>query len=225
MPESKIIFVSTKLEETLTDNLNSAIIHRHMNFGETADANLKFPLPLKNGSVDSIFVSSLPTLLPGSRIPAFLAESFRLLRPDGQFEARLINALPERSSMGPKLAAWLEDNLMIQLESEFRCSRPCDLVPAWAKISGFTMADGSRPILKRELTLQAAAESTSDIPTRVGSAVLREIWKDTWGSCLTENNEGKSHYWWDQEDILQECMEKQTTWKVASLMVIKPFVK
>lgn len=180
---------------------------------------MMFPLPIRNDSLSSIFVSSISTLVPGSQIPAFLAESYRLLQPGGQFEARLINALPERSTMGPKLAAWLEDNLMIQLECEFRCSRPCDLMPAWSKMAGFTMADGSRPTLGHQYKLLAASESTCDKASRIGTAVLREIWKDCWSSCLAHNDE---QYWWDDEDIIQECLEKATIWKLASLIIVKP---
>jgi hypothetical protein len=216
--DSKVFYACNGDLDTISHTLNTAFIHQLIDM----DDYINLPLPLPNGMFNSVFVSSLPTLLPASGIPAFLKECYRLLAPNGQFEARLVNAQPERSTIGPKLSAWLEDNLIIQLETEFRCSRPCEVVPSWANSAGFRMPNGSKAVLGRALMLQAAVGKSNDISTRIGSAILREIWQDSWGSCLTEDDQGNKQYWWDHEDIVQECLERGTKWKAATFIVVKP---
>jgi len=95
-------------------------------------------------------------------------------------------------------------------------------VPSWANSAGFRMPNGSKAVLGRALMLQAAVGKSNDISTRIGSAILREIWQDSWGSCLTEDDQGNKQYWWDHEDIVQECLERGTKWKAATFIVVKP---
>lgn len=197
--------------------MSPATLLRHINFSQSPTKAITFPLPIADSCVSNIVVPWLATLLPASQIPALIAESYRLLQPGGQFDARLINALPVKATMGPKLELWLEENLIIQLESDFRCSRPCELLPTWSKKFKFTMADGRPPALSQEVLLRAAVVSTDDVNLRVGAAVLRHLWYGTWGSSTS----GTECFWWDNDEIVEECLERETSWRVASFQIFK----
>lgn len=196
------------------------------------------PLPYANASMHHIRSTRLPTLLPGSQLPALLAECYRVLKPGGVLELRLMDATPERRSMGPLLATWLEDRLLLSLESEFKCTRPVMLVPRWARDAGFIPmpVDGSgsddaaiaeaqkgNQGMAKCLRLPAVASNPHttqrDIVGQVGVLVTRALWKDTWGSYVCSDYE--DGYWWQNHEIVEECREYNTTWDVGTMFVMK----
>lgn len=50
-----------------------------------------------------------------------------------------MDPLPDASSAGPKMRAWMEDNLILNLETQFRCLKPGRLLPIWLKDAGFAV--------------------------------------------------------------------------------------
>jgi hypothetical protein len=196
------------------------------------------PLPYANASMHHIRSTRLPILLPASQLPALLAECYRVLKPGGVLELRLMDATPERRSMGPLLASWLEDRLLLGLEQDFKCQRPVMLVPRWAHDAGFIPlpikndADGDKESsekrkgnmgLARCLRLPAAASNAHsnhrDIVGQVGVLVSRALWKDTWGAYV--NDDYHEHWWWENPEIIDECREWNTTWDVGTMFVMK----
>ena len=194
------------------------------------------PLPYPSSSIHYIRSSRLSTLVQSSQIPQLLAECHRVLMPGGVLELRFMDAAPPRHCMGPNLAAWLEERLLLKLEADFRCSRPLALIPEWAKQAGFVpMASAvqeSEPpeSLKRNgfvrcLRLPAAkARAPMADRTRVlvelGLLLGRTLWKDTWGSYIADV-EGEEQWWWDSDMILSECEDWGTVFEVATLVVVK----
>jgi hypothetical protein len=183
--------------------------------------------------------SRIASLLPATQLPALLAECYRVLKPGGVLELRLMDAIPERSSMGPRLATWLEERLLLDLEREFRCQRPMMMIPRWAAEVGFLPlpfrneldAQGLRKPrdslgkigMARCLRLPAAAQERDqgnrDAVAQVGVLVGRALWKDTWGAHVHE--EYDENWWWDNPDVVEECREWKTVWDVGTLYVVK----
>jgi hypothetical protein len=196
------------------------------------------PLPYANASMHHIRSARLPTLLPASQLPALLAECYRVLKPGGVLELRLMDATPERRSTGPLLANWLEERLLLGLEQDFKCQRPVILVPKWARDAGFVPlvlkddADKGNTSgeqqngnlgLARCLRLPAAASDSShnhrDVVGQVGVLVSRALWKDAWGANVSDDY--NEHWWWENPEIVDECREWNTTWDVGTLFVTK----
>jgi hypothetical protein len=144
-----------------------------------------------------------------------------------------MDATPERRSMGPLLATWLEDRLLISLEAEFKCTRPIMLVPRWARDAGFVplpLGDSAVEVsaiataqnvtqgMAKCLRLPAIASnphtSHRDVVGQVGVLVSRALWKDAWGSQVSEpSDENERFWWWENPEIVEECREYTTTWQ------------
>lgn len=222
-PDSAMTYVSAMPSSAYAKSHISAISTRHLALHPelSNSGTITFPLPLPASSIARIFSSDLPALLPSSAIPSFLHECWRLLQNGGALELRLTNALPQRASMGPKLASWLEEHLMVQLETEYRCSRPCEVFPNWASAAGFRMADGSCSPSSRTHKLHAFAADDAETSVKLGAAAFREIWRDMWGRYVKCEGGKQPSYWWEVEEIVEECRELQTVWHVAEFVVVK----
>ena len=68
-------------------------------------------------------------------------ECHRVLAVRGLIELRLVDPAPR--DVGPASARWVESELLVSLESEFRCTRPAVMVPVWAREAGLELAEGS----------------------------------------------------------------------------------
>ncbi|KAE9962383.1 hypothetical protein EG328_000522 [Venturia inaequalis] len=197
------------------------------------------PLPYASSSMHHVRSSRIASLLPASQLPQLLSECHRVLKPGGVLELRLMDAIPERGSMGPRLATWLEERLLLGLEREFRCQRPIMMVPRWAAEAGFQplpfrnefeAQDRTSPRssldkmgVARSLRLPAATpereQGSRDVVAQVGVLVGRALWKDAWGSFVHEDDE--ENWWWDNPDVIDECREWKTVWDVGTLYVVK----
>jgi hypothetical protein len=149
-----------------------------------------------------------------------------------------MDATPERRSMGPLLASWLEDRLLLGLEAEFRCTRPIMLVPRWARDAGFVPLsaditrsadmndsvvvsgqEGTMKCLRLPAVATAPHSTQRDISGQVGVLVSRALWKDAWGPYICDDYE--QHWWWESSGIVQECREYATTWDVGIMVMMK----
>lgn len=181
--------------------------------------------------------SRLASLVPSSELPRLLSECHRVLKPGGVLELRLIDAAPPRQCLGPELAAWLDERLLLGLEAGFRCSRPLALIPQWVKQAGFAPLPSmihdfeppnslKRSGLVRCLRLPAATPATpalekrAKVVTGVGVLLARALWKDIWGPYVIDAEEGEK-WWWDADCLLGECEEWGTVWEVGTLVVVK----
>jgi hypothetical protein len=128
---------------------------------------------------------------------------------------RLMDVFPDRGSAGPKVSEWIETNVIERLESEFRCARPGTLVPKWVKTAGFNIPyEGG----ERKLKLSAAIEQEiDDVAGSLGEVVCREMWNRTWGAFIDMEKR-----WWEESEVLDECVSFNTTWTITALSAVKP---
>jgi SAM-dependent methyltransferase len=181
-------------------------------------------LPYPDNSKHAVHASRLAARTPAATLPALLRECHRVLRPGGVLELRLLDPSPERETMGPRLAAWLEARALLALEERFRCARPGTLVPRWAREAGFVGVDGAAaPAVGRRLRLPAAVgEGDEDRVTAVGALALRDLWRGAWGEFVVlAEGETEVRWWWEDEEVVRECVEKGTRWVVGKLVAMK----
>ncbi|QDS77075.1 hypothetical protein FKW77_007287 [Venturia effusa] len=246
-PRSKIAHLtSTPPNQSSSIPLPAQAVHHALNGPSHGSSSTLsngadlLPLPYASSSMHHVRASKMASLLPASQIPQLLSECYRVLKPGGVLELRLMDATPERGSMGPRLATWLEERLLLGLEREFRCQRPIMLVPRWAQDAGFQPlpfrnefdAQGLKSPrnsmgkmgMVRCLRLPAATadrdQVSRDIVAQVGVLVGRALWKDTWGSFVS-NEESEENWWWDNPEVVEECRQWRTVWDVGTLYVMK----
>ncbi|TID20330.1 hypothetical protein E6O75_ATG07790 [Venturia nashicola] len=245
-PHSKIAHLtSTPPNQSSSIPLPSQAIHHDLLASSRGSSSTLssgaglLPLPYASSSMHHVRSSKIVSLLPASQLPQLLMECYRVLKPGGVLELRLMDATPERGSMGPRLATWLEERLLLGLEREFRCQRPVMMVPRWAAEAGFqplpfrSEADAKNRTspksslgkmgVARSLRLPAATQERDpgnrDVVAQVGVLVGRALWKDAWGAFVHEDSE--ESWWWDNADVVEECREWKTVWDVGTLYVVK----
>ncbi|KAH7080453.1 hypothetical protein BKA63DRAFT_407027 [Paraphoma chrysanthemicola] len=175
------------------------------------------PLPYPDNYFSHIRASTLPSLVPSSKLPELFRECFKLLAPGGLLEIRIIDAAPVRKTTGPLLRAWIEDRLTINLERLFRCSKPCLLMPSWLTDAGF---DLTKPEGDPNVILPCANGDSSDIDLELSTTIGRALWKDIWGTFV-DDVPGESKWWWEDPEIVEECIQKQTTLECRAIFAHK----
>lgn len=170
-------------------------------------------LPFAPMLFSSICSISLPTVLPISYIPTLLRECHRVLVPSGTLCLTIIDPSPVLTTIGPRLRAWLDKHLLLNLEKHFRCMNPGRLLPTWLKEAGFSLKTkgAKHTILRFSATLKADGD-TAELGTEVG----RMLWKEMWGGFA----EGKK-WWWDDEAVMEECAKLETRWECALIEAVK----
>lgn len=175
------------------------------------------PLPYPEDYFSHIRASTLPSLVPSAKLPELFRECYKLLAPGGLLEIRIIDAAPVRKTAGPLMRMWIEDRLSVNLERLFRCSKPCLLVPGWLTEAGFELSTEGEQGAK----LPCAFDQTSvDIDKELSTIIGRSLWKDIWGSFV-EDIPDEPKWWWEDEDIVQECLQRQTVFECKSIFAHK----
>jgi len=165
------------------------------------------PLPYPENYFSHIRASTLPSLVSSSKLPELFRECYKLLASGGLLEVRIMDAAPVRKTAGPLLRTWIDDRLSVNLERLFRCSKPCSLVPTWLADAGFDMVNSDS---KSSVTLPCAIGSTPmDVNKELSTLIGREMWREVWGSFV-DDVPGESRWWWEDRDIVQECLERKT---------------
>jgi hypothetical protein len=176
------------------------------------------PLPYPKNYFSHIRASTLPSLVPSSKMPELFGECYKLLAPGGVLEIRIMDAAPLRRTAGPLLRTWIDDRLSVNLERLFRCSKPCSLVPGWLEDAGFVIAN---PGGDSTVALPCAFDSSlNDVDKELSVVVGRALWRDIWGSFIGEAP-GELKWWWDGEDILHECLERQTVFECRTIFAYR----
>jgi hypothetical protein len=176
------------------------------------------PLPYPDNYFSHIRASTLPSLVPSSNLPDLFRECYKLLAPGGLLEVRIMDASPVRKTAGPLLRMWIEDRLSTNLERLFRCSKPCLLVPSWLAEAGFELeAPGGSRIVNLPCTLDT---SSTGVDKELSTVIGRSLWRDIWGSFVDEVP-GEPKWWWEDEDIMQECRERQTVFECQAIFACK----
>ncbi|OAA60310.1 hypothetical protein SPI_05434 [Niveomyces insectorum RCEF 264] len=101
------------------------------------------PIPVVNGgggggtAFSHIYAQPLLVLVSTSDILLVLRNMHRALKPHGTLHLLLVYPAPARSSMGPRLQAWLDEHLMLNLERLFQCASPARLLSTWLRDAHF----------------------------------------------------------------------------------------
>ncbi|KAF2638146.1 hypothetical protein P280DRAFT_551789 [Massarina eburnea CBS 473.64] len=177
------------------------------------------PFPYPSSIFSHIRASTLPSLVPSADLPKLLHECYRLLAPGGMLEIRVMDAAPVRKTAGPKMKAWIEDRLAINLERHFRCSKPCMLMPGWVQEAGFELANSADAAQVMRLPC-AVDSSTADVDMELKTRVGWALWKGIWGEYVDEEP-GEAKWWWEDEEVMQECLERQTVFECGAIFAHK----
>jgi hypothetical protein len=92
--------------------------------------------------LDVVYCLGLPAVLPSQEIPEFIQNVYKILKMDGILHMVLFDPAPVSASMGPRMRKWLDDNLLFNLETKFRCTKPTKLIPHWCT-DAYLQADKS----------------------------------------------------------------------------------
>lgn len=218
-------------------------------------------LPYASENFTSIHAFSLPALLPASSIPSMLKECHRTLisgptiplatspapfssnislpmptSKAGTLHLVILDPAPLPSRLGPKLRAWLDNHLILNLEKQFRCINPGRLFPVWLADAGLR-APGSTILPVQFLAcysasvaptassedndidngLQVMGEQPEDnTKQELKSVIGRMLWKEMWGPFVQAEN-----WWWEDEGVVEECKRMRTCWEYAIIEAVK----
>jgi len=197
-------------------------------------------LPYAPETFAAITSLRLPMLLPSSSIPGMLSECNRILSPSGTLQLTIIDPSPIASTLGPKMRAWMEDHLLLKLETQFRCLKPGKVMPIWLEEAGFSVTPQSE-VHGSTVRVTEAMIKTSPVRTgfsfraigrgeggyrgankekdqfdMLASTVGRMLWKEIYGPFVV----GKS-WWWEDEHIVDEAYNMGTKWDVTIIEAVK----
>lgn len=164
----------------------------------------------------------MPALFASTEIPVLLRHIYRCLIPGGTLQLTIIDPQPVSSSMGPKLRQWLFDKLLVQLEKECRTTYPSGTFPAWlavARLRGYksTLTTVSvDAVHERAVSTESARSTQSPAQHELRCLVGRMLWQEIWGRFVQAER-----WWWEEEDIVQECIEMGTFWQYSHIVAVK----
>lgn len=186
-------------------------------------------LPYAPSIFSSINALTLTSLLSAPSIPALLRECHRVLTPEGVLHLTVLDPAPVSSTMGPSLRAWLEENLLLNLETQFRCASPSRLLPIWLHDAGFRSQDERARVSKirfwalgrGEGGFSGGEEEDGGIEPSVElgnltAVVGRMLWREIWGNYVVGDR-----WWWEDENIVDECARMGTRWECSVLEIVK----
>ena len=74
------------------------------------------------------------------------------------------------------------------------------------------------PLNRRATALIAASAALG----AVGALALRDLWRTAWGEFVVPaDGESEVKWWWEDEEIVKECVEKGTRWVVSKFVAMK----
>ncbi|KAL3418569.1 hypothetical protein PVAG01_10285 [Phlyctema vagabunda] len=196
-------------------------------------------LPYAPSTFTTINSMKLPTLLPSSSLPTLLQECHRVLGTNGTLNLLIMDPSPRSSTMGPKMKAWLEDHLILKLETQFRCLKPTKLMPIWLREAGFRIAPTVAPAVplsagvepkNTNLKFRAIARGEGGFGAEgagpkdrkknemeiLASTVGRMLWREIWGQYVVGDS-----WWWQDEAIIEEAYSLGTKWDFTMVEAIK----
>ncbi|KAI2471879.1 hypothetical protein F4781DRAFT_439383 [Annulohypoxylon bovei var. microspora] len=177
--------------------------------------------PLAPQLYSTVTCLPMPALFPSSEIPPMLRHIYRCLAPGGALHLTLIDPQPVSSSMGPKLRQWLFEKLLIQLEKRCRTTYPSGTFPAWlavAKLRGFgsTITTVSVRAIHECAMATEDTKNTTSVESELRCLIARMLWQEIWGKFVHADR-----WWWEEEDIVQECVERGTYWQYSHIVAVK----
>jgi len=177
---------------------------------------------------------NLPSLVPSTEIPALLRNIHRGLAPRGTLHLTVIDPAPVRATVGPRMQAWLDERLLLNLQRHFRCMSPSQLLPSWLadaqlrgegsmitklKFPAVTLSGlgpGAACGDGRSGGRNGAENQDVEVEAELRSEVARMLWNEVWGQYVTADK-----WWWEDSDILEECRRLDTYWEVRMIEAVK----
>lgn len=170
-------------------------------------------------------VNCLPiaSILPSSDLPRLLQNIFRVLAPGGFLNMVIVDPMP--NSAGPALRKWLDENLIFNLEQQFRCTNPSRNFPVWLLEAGLR-AKGSVITTARFQAIIPPGDSGSSnngggvsegaTMRELRTVVGRMLWREIWGPFV-----GADKWWWEVPKIVEECVSRDTCWEYSVIAACK----
>lgn len=212
-PRQKVHYLTTRPQPVMR-------LPENVSYWMVAEPGM-IPLPYPDSSFSHIRASTLPSIVPSSKLPQIFQECYRLLASGGMLEIRIMDAAPVRKTAGPRMKAWIEDRLSVNLERMFRCSKPCTLVPGWLSDAGFDLPASLPSQGEENVKLRCAFDrESSDVDRELSTMVGRALWKDIWGGFVDEDPD-EPHWWWEDEEVMKECLERDTVFECGSIFAFK----
>ncbi|KAK0635689.1 hypothetical protein B0T17DRAFT_503195 [Bombardia bombarda] len=186
-------------------------------------------LSLAPESFTSVYCLALPSLVSAQDIAPLLRKLQRCLTPNGTLHMCFSDPSPATVGLGPCMTKWLEENLMMNLESRSRCANPgrtiiprlvdaqlagkgsvmtkvkfrAVYIPSSSTLSmysdGSSKSSSSAPVSSSKEDEESLAEEELQI------TVGRLLWREVWGRYVLG-----STWWWDDADCVKECAERGT---------------
>lgn len=170
-------------------------------------------------------VNCLPiaSILPSSDLPRLLQNIFRVLAPGGFLNMVIVDPMP--NSAGPALRKWLDENLIFNLEQQFRCTNPSRNFPVWLLEAGLR-AKGSVITTARFQAIIPPGDGSSNnngggvsegaTMRELRTVVGRMLWREIWGPFV-----GADKWWWEVPKIVEECVSRDTCWEYSVIAACK----
>jgi hypothetical protein len=145
--------------------------------------------------------------------------------PGGTLNLTLIDPSPVAATLGPHMRAWLEENLLLNLERQFRCMNPSKLFPLWlhdASLRGegstITTVKFQAVPDKSQVVEGADEQAIAERETRLElrSLVGRMLWMEVWGAFIAAEQ-----WWWEDTECVQECIRLGTYWEYNLIEAVK----
>ncbi|KAK2072280.1 hypothetical protein P8C59_006644 [Phyllachora maydis] len=177
-------------------------------------------LVLPRESFSSAYCHGMASLVQAPEIPLLLRKIHECLVPKGVFHLILLDPMPIASTLGPRMRDWLDNNVMLNVGTKFRCANPSKLFPTWlteAKLRG----DGSVITKVRFRAVPTTSDSTStrnekSIKMELRAAVGRMLWQEIWGGFVKNDT-----WWWDVPECVEECVQLGTRWEYSMIEAVK----
>ncbi|KAF5532595.1 hypothetical protein FPHYL_13749 [Fusarium phyllophilum] len=181
--------------------------------------------PVAPSTIEAVHSLRLPLAMPSQDIPALLRNIHRCLEPGGSLQLTIIDPLPVTTTLGPLLRAWIEDHLLFNLEASFRCTNPSKLLPLWLNGASLrvdpdcieTTQFFAIPLDNTQLQyVREGHISEEGLRQELRNLVGRMLWMEVWREYIVAER-----WWWEDPEILQECIQHQTTWEWKLIEAVK----
>jgi hypothetical protein len=119
-------------------------------------------------------------------------------------EMRVVDPTPV--DMGPNTARWVESELLVGLESDFKCTRPAVMVPVWAREAGLELMEGDGFGFHE---FRACVGEGATAEERLSVEVGRMLARCQFPSVKT--------WFWEIETCRAECLDRATRFRVTTV--------
>lgn len=197
-----------------------------------------------------IYAQTLPTIISAGDIPLVLRSMHRVLKPLGTLHLILMDPLPVEATMGPRMRAWLEEHLLINLERQFRCINPTRQFLPWLRDAHFQLGESAKVVCRfpaavldllddradggisfREATQdkagngkgkgkEKAKESEEDVKARQLRRLHSVVGQKLWQE-MWGSYVTADQWWWENALCREECLRLGTTWEYHILDAVK----